>query len=546
MLIQIDRDRGKLFARVNPAVSNAVRRLEGQRKWVKAGHLSFMATKHNLDILMEALPDVRVERAVEPSADDVGTQKPPLGYPTTYVEKTPSYAHQTRAKDKGRFLDNYALFMEQGTGKSKVAIDLCAERYLRGDITAVLVVSPKGVHGQWAVSQIPTHCGIPHVAFYWQGKPPETIATPGQQLVFFCINIDAVRIKTGFNFCSDLIWAHHGKVAIILDEAHRIKNTSSASWKALNLLGRRARLRMALTGTPIAQNLSDEWAILKWLDRDIIGIEFITSFKNEYCILGGWDGNQIVAHRNVDKFKRLAAPHIFRATKEEIGILPKAYSYWPFDLAPAQKKIIKDLKQTLLAEIKGQTILAKNAAVGLMRIQQASNGFVQEGEEIHPIFDDPNKNPRIIAAKDWANSVDGPIVIWGRFKQDIRFLAEAFGDECVTYFGETSEDERIEAVRQFLGGEKRIFVSTPAAGGTGLNLQGDCQAALYYSNSDNSIDRWQSEDRIHRIGTLGAVVYTDLVGKGSIDQRILKNLAGKKAISEMALSDIEEILNEIE
>ena len=110
----------------------------------------------------------------------------------------------------------------------------------------------------------------------------------------------------------------------------------------------------------------------------------------------------------------------------------------------------------------------------------------------------------------------------------------------------TSDAARAEAVRSFLDPEgARVFLSNPQAGGTGLNLQGRCNHAIYYSNGFSAIDRWQSEDRIHRIGTNGAVVYTDLVAKGSIDAAILNNLKKKKGLSDMALGDIKEILNEI-
>ena len=131
--------------------------------------------------------------------------------------------------------------------------------------------------------------------------------------------------------------------------------------------------------------------------------------------------------------------------------------------------------------------------------------------------------------------------MWARFIRDIESIKAVLKDDCVTYYGATSDKDRALAIEQFLSeeeGSPRYFISNPAAGGMGLNLQGQCRRAIYYSNSDNSIERWQSEDRIHRIGVQGGVVYTDLIAVGSTDAKMLNSLRHKKAISDMALGDI--------
>jgi SNF2 family DNA or RNA helicase len=90
-------------------------------------------------------------------------------------------------------------------------------------------------------------------------------------------------------------------------------------------------------------------------------------------------------------------------------------------------------------------------------------------------------------------------------------------------------------------------LATPSSAGTGLNLQGLCNNALYYSHSFRALDRWQSEDRIHRIGTKGVVVYTDMIGKGSIvDTKAVQSLARKQGISDLGIGDIKKMLTEEE
>ena len=549
MILTVNGNRAVLHARLVPALMRVMPRIEGQRAWLKAGGLSLAATGHNIELLREAFPGLVVNSDATTENPDVSDDFDPARYPTSYAEKSSSYAHQAKAKLKARTKPNFALFMEQGTGKTKVAIDLVGEDFCARRITGVLVVAPKGVHRQWAESQIPMHSGVEAVSAFWPFKELPQSLLPGAELKFMCINIDAVRTAKGFQACCEFLAAHSNKVRIILDEAHRIKNKSSASWKKMSQLGQRVRQRMVLTGTPIAKELTDEWAILQWLDPQILGINFISTFRNEYCLMGGWEGKVVVGYRNVDRFKHKVEPYTFRATKDEIGILPKAYERWSFDLTKEQKRKIKELKDQLFTQLANGEILTPNGVLpALLIMQQISNGFVQEGKSVRSLFDKPLDNPRLAAAQDWVMANEGKLVIWARFQEDIRQLYQLLSNQAVTYYGETKPKEREQAVAQFLdpSSSVRIFISTPSAGGTGLNLQGGCNSVLYYSNSENSIERWQSEDRVHRIGTNGIVTYTDFVAPGSLDSKILRNLLNKKMTSEMALSEIKDWLSEEE
>jgi SNF2 family DNA or RNA helicase len=202
-------------------------------------------------------------------------------------------------------------------------------------------------------------------------------------------------------------------------------------------------------------------------------------------------------------------------------------------MSATQRHAFKELKSTLMTEINTGTITAANAAVLVLRLQQITcgHGF--------------NENPRLEALEDILLQRPGKTVIWARFVEDIRQIKNLLGDKAVTYFGDTSPEDRIKAVASFLDKDSGIdyFVSNQSCGGTGLNLQGECRTAIYYSNSFNSIDRWQSEDRIHRIGTTKTVTYFDLICTGSPDRKILANLRAKKNLSNMVLSDIKEMFS---
>jgi len=547
MKISYEQNKAILHTRMTPRMALIIPKLEGRRKWLVGGGLSFEPSGHNLEILRASIPDLQEDvptkaenLAVGAFFDLPGSIEPAKAY----KPKTVAYAHQDEALKRALPSPNFGLFMEQGTGKTKVAIDLAGIRFMSGQITGLLVVSPKGVHRQWVESQLKIHCGVPYNANFWPFKNKGTVPPAlrnRDKLAVMTINIDAIKTPAGAEMCESFIATHAGRVMMVMDESHLIKNKSSARWKYAYIIGRKASHRLIMTGTPIAKDLSDEWSQLYWLDEKILGIRYLTSFRNEYCIMGGFEGREVLAHKNVDRFREKVAPHTYRVTKEEIGILPKAYDFWRFDLNSEQKRMIREIKADLLTQIKsGEIVNAANAAVRMMRIQQIANGFVvDENGKMIDLFEGQVNNPRLIALKEYLESKQGKVVIWCRFIRDIEIVTSMLGDSCVAYYGATKDDERAKAVQAFMNPDgPRFFVSNPSTGGTGLNLQGSCQLAVYYSNSENSIERWQSEDRIHRIGTLGAVVYTDIIAKGSTDTRILSNLRKKKQISNMALSDI--------
>ena len=546
MLMTIEGDKATLHTRMTPKIMMVLPRLEGRRKWLKGGGLRLEATAHNVEVLK----DSRIDLEVSNPADEQGELFDSTAGFAPYEMKTTPYAHQTEALAHCTSQKNFALFMEQGTGKTKVAIDRAGGLFAEGRITGVLVVAPKGVHRQWVDSQLPTHSGTEFTAATWPLKELPKELHPGSGLKWLSVNIDGIKTLKGELMCAQFIEAHKGRVMMIVDESHAIKNAKSKRWKASNELGRCCSHRMALTGTPIAKDLTEEWAQFKWLDEKIIGIRYITAFRNEYCIMGGFEGRAIVGHKNVERLQDKVGPYSFRATKDDIGILPKAYDKWKFDLSAEQKKMMKSMKKELIALIdNGEISTAQNAAVAIMRIQQIANGFLMDDDKnINRLFP-AGKNPRIIALKECLEATEGKVVIWARFIEDINQIKALLGDECVTYYGATSDKDRTAAIESFLSEEPdspKYFVSNPAAGGVGLNLQGQCRRAIYYSNSDNSIERWQSEDRIHRIGVTGGVVYTDIVAVGSTDAKILNNLRAKKAVSAMALGDIRSWLEEEE
>lgn len=541
MLLEI-KDYGLVLrSRVTASVLAVLPQLEGRKRWVNGTELRAENTEHNVRVL-RSIAGVQVSD-VRRYAELVQGPHDEFDVGSAYLPKTEAFPHQKTALQKMEGKKAFALFMEQGTGKTKVVVDWAGGLFSDGKITGVLVVSKRGAHRQWIESEVPKHLSHSFDGAFWPFKKTKNnLDNPKTKFEWASFNYDALRSTKTLNVAHDFCIKHKGKLMLVLDESQEVKNYSSGRYKAVRKLSHFASFRVLSTGTPIAKNLVDEWSQLNLIDPNIIGMKYVSTFKSEFCIVGGFTGREVIGTKNIDKFKAITAPHVFRARKEELGLLPKQYSEWYFDLSPVQRKHIKEIRNDLLTQIDDNDVNVATAATALGKVQQVSNGFIinEDGAAVD-LFPD-GSNPRVNSALDWFSAGDGKAIIWCKFKHDIALMASAMRQKSISfveYHGGTADNARKQAIDSFLdpsGAE--ILLANPQAAGTGLNLQGGCNRALYYSNGFNAIDRWQSEDRIHRIGTHGIVTYTDLLCKGSIDYHIMRNLRAKKGLSDLVLGDI--------
>ena len=130
--------------------------------------------------------------------------------------------------------------------------------------------------------------------------------------------------------------------------------------------------------------------------------------------------------------------------------------------------------------------------------------------------------------------------------EQITKLLTRKGISWVKYVGGMREQDRSEAEKMFVQGEAQCFVSIPAAGGMGMNLQ-RASYAIYYSNDYSLQNRLQSEDRVHRIGQVNKVTIIDLLattneGGYTIDMVVKAALKGKKDVADVVTGDIKSFL----
>lgn len=526
--------------------------LPGRKIWSGQKECRFDFTAHNMRVIQESWHDINIIdktgelEAIEELAK-LATQHEDVKLNTKYVPacKLDGYQQKGVALMKGR--KAYALFLEMGLGKTAMAIADMGILYKEFGVKAAFVLTKKGVDEQWATDEIPKHIekGMRHEVILWRGKDIKWPKWRRDRLYIFIMNTDSIRTDRGHDHAVQFIKAFDGRVVMTVDESHDIKNISAARTKAAIMLGQMCEYRRILTGTPIAKNIIDAFSQFYFLDPNILGHKYMTSFRARYCIMGGYEGRQIVGQRRVEEFYAMIAPHCYRLTKAEaLTLPPKHYVEVPYVMSPDTQRHYTNLKKAMLTQLEnGEIMTVTNAAAQTVRLQQLACGYLVKEDGTHQIV----SSERLDVLGNTIDQIEGPVVVWARFQLDIvricNFLEERYGKGCcVQYYGETKKKERNEAKAAFLGGQARFFVATPSAGGTGLNLQGKCRNVIYYSNDYNALTRWQSEDRTHRRGTKDQVTYFDIVALRSIDKPILNNLKGKKSISDLSLDQIRQML----
>ena len=111
-----------------------------------------------------------------------------------------------------------------------------------------------------------------------------------------------------------------------------------------------------------------------------------------------------------------------------------------------------------------------------------------------------------------------------------------YKNDAVRYDGSTSDDERAESIERFQHGDAKLFVGNPKAGGRGLTLHA-ATTVVFYSNYFGLETRIQAEDRAHRIGQEHPVLYVDIVGEDTVDEKIVLALREKKRVADLITGD---------
>ena len=468
-----------------------------------------------------------------------------------YKFKLPPYEHQLTALRKGWNLDEFAYFMDMGTGKTNLLIDNASMLYDKGKIDSLLIVAPKGVVGTWYNQDLPTHLPnhIENVTVLWQAnitkKQQEKLETLFEIETAFHIlimNVEALSTSKGVDFATKFLNSHRTMMAI--DESTTIKNPKAKRTKNIMQLANLARYRRVMTGSPVTKNPLDLFTQCYFLDPYLLGHESYYSFRTRYAIMktaniAGRQIQLVSGFKNLGELSDKLKPFSYRVLKEDCLDLPdKIYMKRNINLTPEQLKVYNQMKKEALATLNGKITSTVNALTQLMRLQQITCGhFTADDGSTQSI-----KNNRITELMDVLEEIEGKAIIWAHYQYDItniiKEVVKVHGPgSIVDYYGLTPQDERQGNIKKFQDDPKcRFIVGTPATGGYGITLTA-ANTVIYYSNGYDLEKRLQSEDRAHRIGQKKSVTYVDLICDETVDEKIVKSLRKKINIASEVLGE---------
>jgi len=446
--------------------------------------------------------------------------------------------------------ESFALFMEMGTGKSKVILDTASYLYDNGKIDTLLIVAPKGAYRNWHLNEIPSHLANHIIYRYaiWSASPRkkekqylEDIVRAGDELRIVIMNVEAFSSPKGVKWATSLL--NTSRAMMVIDESTTIKNPTAKRTKAIIKLGTMAKYRRILTGEPVTRDPLDLYSQCEYLDEFHLGFSSFYTFRNRYAImvnmnLGNRSFKKVTGFQRMDELNDLLRKFSFRVKKDDCLDLPeKTYQYRYVDMTKEQEKAYQEMKDICMTTTKDTVVTVPNKLAMLGKLHQIVCGHIIDNDGKVSYI----KNNRMDALLEVTEEVDNKCIVWACYRADLRNIAEQlrkkYGDDSVVeYWGDTDDKQRKENIIAFMTGIPKFFVANPSTAGFGLNLQ-VANTVIYYSNSYNLEHRLQSEDRCHRIGQKRNVHYIDLTTLKTVDNLIIKALKGKKDIARQVMGD---------
>lgn len=305
----------------------------------------------------------------------------------------------------------------------------------------------------------------------------------------------------------------------IIDEAQNIKNPIAQNTKVVKEI--EAKVRFALTGTPIENNLTELWSIF-----DFIMPGYLYTKETFY--------EKLISNNDIDleELKLLIKPFILRRTKREVmGDLPdKLEKTILVEMTAAQKAVynayIKDVRTKIKKDFHGKVEVFSY----LTKLRQIC---------LDPslIFDEyeggSGKLKIAMSLVEEQLATNGKVLLFSQFTSVLKKIGQSLKEKDIEYFyldGSTVSKERINLVNEFNNNEKiKIFLISLKAGGTGLNLT-SANLVIHFDPWWNPAVENQATDRAHRIGQRNVVEVIKLVARGTIEEKIVLLQEHKKEL----------------
>jgi SNF2 family DNA or RNA helicase len=345
--------------------------------------------------------------------------------------------------------------------------------------------------------------------------------------------------------------------AVIADEMHRSKDPKSKQSRALWAATGDADIRFALTGTPIANNVLDMWAILHWISPEEWPSKTKWIDRMVNTMLNAFGGMMVLGvkpHMEAE-FHAAINPRMRRMLKQRVlPWLPEMmFERRDVEMPAKQAKAYKDMRDNMIAELEGGTgaVVAPSVLTQTTRLHQFASSFaeitVDESGEEKVILSEPScKVDALMDDIKNGDFGDDSVAVAAVSRQLIELLSARLTKEEIPHgliTGAQDEDERQKAIDDFQSGKTKWILFTVQAGGVGVTLTTGRRLVML-QRPWSLVDHKQALDRIHRIGSEihDSVIIMDYVTEGTIEERVLQVLETKADNFEQIVHDKAKLL----
>lgn len=469
-----------------------------------------------------------------------------------YEFKTDPYEHQLREFEEHRDDPGRALLWQMRTGKTKPVIDTAAYQWLEGNLDAMLVIAPNGVHDNWVLREMPKHCPVPWQAHAWHSSDRSRHASTDRRqahawgldgvselndthLAMLTVNEDVLIRPAAREAVKKFLSKR--RTMLVVDESHHFGRPGSRRTRLARGLAKRCTMCRILTGTAVANSPLKAFSQFELLEPGALGFDTYAKFKIEYSYQEYGGPFPKTLFRNLDGLRDRMAAWSSVVLREDCGDLPdlvEGARY--FDLSERQRAAYRELKSGIFHELdNGEIVTPVDAGAAIIRLQQVTSNFARTEEGEYAVVDTKN-NPRADAFEAELTEVldnGEQAVVWCRFRREIETLADRLRKKSipfVEYHGGVPQGKRRDAaIDDFQRGDAKVFLGQPRAGGHGFDLSA-ASTVLWYSHTFDAEERLQASERATAMGG-HRVALTDIVGRNTVDEYILAAVARKGSVA---------------
>ena len=345
--------------------------------------------------------------------------------------------------------------------------------------------------------------------------------------------------------------------AVIADEIHRSKDPKSKQSRALWSASGDSKIRFALTGTPIANNVVDLWSILHWISPKDWPSKTKWIDRMVDTMLNAFGGMMVIGVKPAmqDEFYKSVNPVMRRMLKKVVlpWLPPVINERRDVEMSTKQKKAYEQMRDLMIAELgSGDTLTAPSVLTQTIRLLQFASSYAtlstnESTGEIKAILDSPScKVEALMDDIDTGDFGDDSVAVSAVSKQLINLLSAEMTKKKIPHgliTGDQDEDERQKAIDDFQSGAIKWILFTAQAGGVGITLTA-ARRLIMLQRPWSLVDHKQVLDRVHRIGSEihDSIVITDYVTEGTIEERVIQVLETKADNFEQIVRDKDQLL----